>query len=45
MEHLLGIASLLRLVLRTGILLRLVQEAAFGEDYVSEFCGGTYAEV
>ena len=34
-----------QLVLRIEILLRSVQEAAFGEGYVSEFCGETYSEV
>ena len=34
-----------QLVLRIEILLGSVQEAAFGEGYVSEFCGETYSEV
>ena len=37
--------TLLRLVLGIGILLGLMQEAAFGEDYVLQFCGGKYSEV
>ena len=42
-EYLLEIAPLLRLVLEIGILLGLVLEAAFAEDYMLEFCRGTYA--
>ena len=38
-------STLLRLVLGIGILLGLVQEAAFGEDYVLGICGGTFSEV
>ena len=38
-------STLLRLVLGIGILLGLVQEVAFGEDYVLEICGGTFSEV
>ena len=38
-------STLLRLVRGIGILLGLVQEAAFGEDYVLEICGGTFSEV
>ena len=34
-----------QLVLRIEILLGSVQKAAFGEGYVSEFCGETYSEV